>query len=192
MNNPKIELKNVKYFQGHDGFGLNADVWVNGINCMHVFDGAYGGCFDYTYNTYNNPKTEQVKANIKLLNEYVESLPLEPHDVGKGIVHQFKPDLDMVINNILEAQEKIKEQKKKDKLEEQNIMFGVPDGNSYHCVKLKSPIATYLANDTLKRRLVLYMRDIKRKEFKKDYVFFNKNLQGVLDEVNASSLLKTV
>ena len=191
MNTPKIELKNVKFFQGHDGTGLNADIWVNGINCMHVFDGAYGGCYDYTNNIYNNPKAEQVKANIKLLNEYVDSLPLEPHDVG-GIVHQFKMDLDMVIDKILNEQEKIKEQKKKDKLELQHIMFGIPNGNSYHIVKMKSPIATYLANDAMKRRLVLYMRDVKRKEFKDGYAFFNKNLQGVLDEVNAESLLKTV
>ena len=192
MNKPKVELKNVKFFQGREGYGLNADIWINDLKCMHVYDDANGGCFNYQPYTYNNPKAEQIKANIKLLDEYVDSLPDEQHDVGGGIVHRFKMNLDMVVDKIINEQEKIKEQKKKDKLELQNIMFGVPNADSYHIVKMKSPIATYLANDTLKRRLVLYMRDIKRKEFKDGYVFLNKNLQCILDEVNAPSLLKTV
>ena len=144
MVEPKVVLKNVKMFQGHDGTGLNADVWINGINCMHVFDGAYGGEFEYTENLYNNPKAEQVKKNIALLNEYVNQLPEFDHDFN-GRKTKLKMDLDMYIDEILVKQENEKKMKKfeKQKLKrmETCILIGKPDEVKYEFFDVKRPLS---------------------------------------------------
>jgi hypothetical protein len=38
-----IELKAVKQFVGHDGYGFEATVYMDGKRIGHAFDGAYGG-----------------------------------------------------------------------------------------------------------------------------------------------------
>lgn len=43
MIKPVITLKKVKTFIGHDGIGLSADVYVDGIKTFYIFDGATGG-----------------------------------------------------------------------------------------------------------------------------------------------------
>ena len=31
MKKPIVLLRNVRTFEGHDGLGLNADVWIDGV-----------------------------------------------------------------------------------------------------------------------------------------------------------------
>ena len=33
MDKPNVQLKKVKTFIGMDGYGLNADVYINGVHC---------------------------------------------------------------------------------------------------------------------------------------------------------------
>jgi len=161
MNAPKVELKNVRTFQGHDGTGLNADIWINGINCMHVYDGAYGGEFEYTENTYQNPKVEQVKANIKLLDDYIATLPEQTSEFGNK-TFKIKVNRDIFINDLLAEKEKAKNQKKMVKLMQTCLIFGVPDGDRYSYYDFKRPLSA-LPLDKLQTRLnVLVMENCKK------------------------------
>lgn len=144
MKKPKVVLKNVKTFQGHDGQGLNADVWIDGVNCMHVFDGAYGGQFEYTENTYNNPKSKLVESNIKILNEYVKQLPEQDFEFN-GQTSKLKINLDMFIDDILVEQEQAKIdkkfEKKKNKLMLTSILLGLPTEKGYSYINYKKPLS---------------------------------------------------
>lgn len=147
MIEPKVVLKNVKTFQGQDGTGLNADVWINGIKCMHLYDGAFGGDFEYTENTTNNPKAELVKKNIALLNKYVDQLPEEDSGFIKdGKPMMIKYGLDVYLDNIAAKQEQAKQDKKyeakKKKLMQTAILLGDINKRNYRFIDYKRPLSS--------------------------------------------------
>ena len=74
MQKPNIEIKNYKTHGGREGIGFNLDLHINGIKCYHVRNDANGGCYSYYSYAPNNPKAEEIKTNIKLLDEYVATL----------------------------------------------------------------------------------------------------------------------
>jgi hypothetical protein len=187
MNKPKIELKNVQTFQGHEGYGLNADIWINGLKCMHVHDSANGGCYDYHPFTYQNPKAEQVKANIKLLDAYVDSLPPKEY-VIEDIQDTYKQDLDTVINTIMEERESARFKKEMLKKEVNHILYGIPNSDSYFKIKMKTPIAKYISIPIHRDHLILYLRDVKKNKFKEGYAFLNQNLKELLQSVMTESV----
>lgn len=146
MKEPKVVLKNVKMFEGHDGVGLNADIWIDGVKCMHVFDSAHGGGFEYTNNTYNNPKAELVKEKIALLHEYVDQLEEEEVELG-GVKRMIKYGMDVYIDRVLEKQEKEKAVKKferqKMKLMQTAILIGKPnEKGNYRHFNFKKPLSS--------------------------------------------------
>ena len=147
MNKPTVVLKNLKTFMGMEGQGFNVDVWINGVKCMLAIDSANGGCFDYQSYAYNNPKAELVKANTKLLEDYIASLPEYPLEIdGKpyerdGEVVMMKPDMDTFIDDCINALQKAKEEKKLVKLMQTSFLFGVPNANSYQYVQYRKPLA---------------------------------------------------
>jgi len=115
MIEPRIELKCVKTFEGHEGQGLNADIWINGIKCMHVYDGAYDGAYEFTtLKTKNDKKNVLIDENIALLEKYVEQLPKEEANLGnkKVMIHY---GMDVYIDRVLEKQEAAKNSLKFDK-----------------------------------------------------------------------------
>ena len=169
MEKPNVQLKNVRTFAGHDGTGLNADIWINGINCMHVFDGAYGGEFEYTENTYNNPKAEQVKANIQLLDDYIAQLP--PQDTPYG---KIKYNRDCYIDDVLAEMEKAKTQKKMQKLMLTAIIWGVPNGDRYTYLDYKIPLTGL--SKTAPRMLQERIDKIKAQYCTDGVVILNTNL----------------
>jgi len=171
MNALKVILKKIQNFQGHDGTGLNADVWINGINCMHVFDGAYGGEFEYTDNTYNNPKTEQVKANIQLLDDYIKTLPEGTSGFGDK-VFKFKVNRDIFINDLLEQIEIVKAKKKMRKQMQTCILIGVSDNGNYTYFNLKRSLSALN-----RQQLQSYVANIKMKHCTDDVVILNTNLK---------------
>lgn len=151
MNKPNLELKNIKTFRGMEGTGLNADLFINGLKCYFVMDDANGGCYNYQSTAYNNPKADEVNANIKLLDEYIASLPEEPMIIdgkpyvdAQGKTHTLKKDLDWIVDELFNAVEKEKAAKKMQKLFETAIVFGVPDANEYRYCKYKHPLKSYL------------------------------------------------
>jgi len=143
----KLELKNVKHHAGHDGIpGLNADVFINGVKCIHVYDDSWGGGYQYTELTHNVSNPEKIKALIKLFDDYVKSLPEETIDMdrngkpigGKPIT--IKPNWDTVISDLENEWGKAKEAKKITRLMNTSIVFGIPGSDEYRYFNLKRPL----------------------------------------------------
>ena len=176
MNKPNVQLKNVKMFKGHDGTGLNADIWINGINCMHVYDGAYGGEFEYTENIYENPKAEQVRININLLDDYIKTL-LPKTNTVTGKPYSFKMNRDLFIDYLLEEQEtakiNAKQDKKLNKLFQTALVIGVPNGKGYRYKNFKRPLSGFP-----KVYLELQVEQIKKAMYEGEEIL-NTNLEAL-------------
>ena len=87
----EVTLKKVKTFDGREGIGLNADVYVNGVKCFAYIDDASGGeshCYPYNKELYQQ------------LKDYAASLPKEKV-TGTGSDFEIQPDIDTLINNAL-------------------------------------------------------------------------------------------
>ena len=142
---------------GMEGHGFNVDVWINGIKSIFVIDDANGGCFNYQPYTYNNPKADQVKVNVQLLEDYIKSLPEYPMEINgepymrDGKVVMMKPDMDNFIDDAINALQKAKEEKKLVRLMQTSFLFGVPNANQYQYVQYRKPLAsidkTYLQKE---------------------------------------------
>jgi hypothetical protein len=172
MADIKVELKKVSTFQGHDGVGFNADVWINGIECMHAYDGAYGGCVSYTHNLYNNPKADNVRKNIQLFEDHIATLPDYIHpakDGRKELV--IKMDMDMFIEGLLAEDARKKDKQKILRNQVNHFIYGFPDADSYNSIKCAIPIAK--CNEG---QLRATMSQIIKAHFKEGYVFYNTNL----------------
>lgn len=139
MKKPNVQLKKTKLFRGTDGYGLNAEVWINGIFCMYLIDAADGGCYNYEYNIYNNPKADQVKANIRLLEDYIKTLPEKDYGTFKA-----KIDMDTYLNDIFTADEeeklKKKNEKRMSKLFQTALVIGKPNENKFRFINFKRPL----------------------------------------------------
>lgn len=179
MIEPKIVLKNVKTFQGHDGGGFNADIWINGVNCMHVYDGAYGGEFEYTENIFKNPKAKKVEENIALLHKYVDQLPeVETDFIKDGKPMMIKYGLDVYIDKILIKQEQAKIDKrfdaKKKKSMQTSILFGKPNEKRYSILEYKRPLSSFSTD-----KLQEHLNTIVLKHCKKGVEILNTNLEAL-------------
>src|SRR3990172_8372470 len=100
MSTNDVTLKNISTFQGHDGIGLNADIYIRGRKVAHVFDGAYGGCFEYTILGNNDQERDENKNLFKELEDFISTLPKKSVDRGDGIMFEFTFDMDTLINEI--------------------------------------------------------------------------------------------
>jgi len=149
----KIELKNVRYHQGHDGDGLNADLFINGIKCLHIYDDARGGEFQYTPYTHNAKDPEKIKTLINLFDEYVESLPEETITDFGDKPFQLKPDRDTVIGKLEEEWAKAKNERKFNKQMETRILFGIPGEDSYRYFDIKRPLKS-IPKETLQKFII--------------------------------------
>lgn len=58
-----LSLKAIKEFDGHEGEGFSANIYMDGKNVGSVLDSAYGGCYDYNYNSKDVEEavTERIK-----------------------------------------------------------------------------------------------------------------------------------
>jgi hypothetical protein len=170
MSEPKVELKNIKIFRGNEGYGMNANIYVNGVKTAFIIDSANGGCFDYEI-----VQTPQAKGNFKLLEDYIKTLPKMKTDTGKySGIYEITMDMDLFIDSVMKRQEKSKFEAKKQKLFEIAVVFGSPDGNSYRSCKFKQPLKDY-ATVVLQR----HIDDIKAKILKPDEIIFNTNLEAL-------------
>tara|TARA_R100001530_G_scaffold24108_3_gene19607 strand:- start:243 stop:896 length:654 start_codon:yes stop_codon:yes gene_type:complete len=53
-----FKIKNLETFRGHDGTGINADIYHGKNRIAFVHDSAYGGGLEITYLNYDNKKNE--------------------------------------------------------------------------------------------------------------------------------------
>ena len=125
MKNPKLELKKIKLFKGHDGTGLDCDLYVNGVKVAHVFDSAHGGGNEY--HAYG----PDYKANNKIIQDLEEYAKTLPHIMSSFDDKAYPQDLDSIINDLLMVIEKEKGAKKMAKKFEDHIIAGVPNGDTY-------------------------------------------------------------
>ncbi len=148
MEKPIVVLKKVKTFQGSDGYGLNAEVYINGVYCTFVIDSGNGSCFDYQHNFRlgSDNHNTMIRERIKLLEDYIATLPNIVTDLGGDEPFSYKQDLDSYINQLVDdirnAKEKIKFEKKIAKLFETAIVIGIPDSDKRQFYRQEKPLST--------------------------------------------------
>jgi len=141
MQKPKVELKNLKTFRGMEGIGINVDVWINGVKCLLAMDAGDGGEMEFEQN-YDHKNQRLVKENIKLLDDYIDSLPeIKYNLIGKE--SKMKVGLETFINDLLLEQEEKKEKKRLVKMFENTIVVGKPNCGSYTLFKQKQPLSKF-------------------------------------------------
>lgn len=153
MNKPKVTLKNVKFHQGHEWQGVNADVWINGTKCLHVLDDGNGGCLNVDVLSYGAKDPDKVKNLVKELNDYVNAIPEKPLEFnGRKTSKLYKTSLEDYINDLIIEYEKQKEIKKQEKLMKTAFVIGVPNANRYSYINYKKPLSD-MPKDWLQTRL---------------------------------------
>jgi hypothetical protein len=177
MKEPKVQIKNIKYHQGHEWQGVNADVFINSKKVFHVHDDGNGGCLDIDLVSFD----AETKALGHELQNYVDSIPEKPLDFGngpvkddKGNVRMEKTTLEDYINNLLIDIEKKKVEKKMQKLMLTAILIGVPNADRYSYFNFKRPLST-IPRTTLQAQVAI----IKMKNCKNGVQILNTNLQAL-------------
>ena len=158
----KIELKNVKTFEGHDGVGLNADIFVDGIKTAHYHDGAYGGGGELS--TFNREKMKQ-------LEKWISEQPQKDYGTFKA-----KYDIDDLVNDLFAEKEKEKENKKLAKLYATKFVWGKPNGASYKSWGFKSNTPLVGLTKTGHKDAVQQLYDRTKSELKEGETIWNTNL----------------
>jgi hypothetical protein len=156
----KLELKNVKINEtfSEETLMFMADLFVDGKKVGYANNDGRGGCT--CYNAYEGQREVLGKAEA-----FAKSLPSTFHDFG-GKEFEFKSSLeswiDDAVNKIYEAKAQAKADKKMQKLMETQVVWGVPNGNTYkhlgfkHSIKLDvlSPASIKNLVDAVKSRML--------------------------------------
>ena len=167
----KIELKNVKVnaMFSEETTCFMADVFINGKKVAHAKNDGRGGCTDYYH--YDGQKELLKQAEL-----FCKGLPKEKVNFGDRI-HEFTQSLESVIDNLLFEKEKEKEQKKIDKLCENHIVWGKPNGMSYKMLSFKGkPKFADIKNTIQGQKSLERLIDRVKGELKEGEEIFNKNL----------------
>ncbi len=149
-----------------EGYGLNADIYINGVKCLMIIDEGNGGCFLYR-NIYDEKNKTKALENITQLEEYIKNQPKKVFSWGS-----VDYDMDMVVDDILAQQEEEKHKKKLQKLQEHALIYGKPDANKYTYQKFTRPLKA-IPFELLKTKHDF----IKRNVLKNGEVFLNTNLK---------------
>ena len=94
----KLEIKNLKTWQGVEGIGFQASLYADGKRVAVATDDAWGA--EYRYDVLNQDKFAEVQ-------EYVKTLPAKE---WHGIT--IEPSLDGIMDDLINEYEKNKEFKK--------------------------------------------------------------------------------
>jgi len=178
MNKPNVQLKKVKTFVGMDGYGLNADVYINGVHCYFVLDEGSGGCMDFTNmaRIEKNPaKKKLIEDNCKLLDDYIKTLPPDTYEFG-GKTHTMKVDLETYINKLCDEMETEKLRKKNErrmsKLFQTAIVIGKPNEDKYRFMNFKQPLS-----NIPQTKLVFYVAKLLNEECHDGVKILNTNFK---------------
>lgn len=105
-----ITLKNVKTFNGMEGQGFSATMYVDGKVCCDVIDDANGGCYHYNvaYDRKAGARVAGAEALLDKAHAFCKTLPLTPWpescgggegpDGSKG----YQPDLDAFVSELVQ------------------------------------------------------------------------------------------
>jgi hypothetical protein len=146
----KIELKNIKINLtfSEETTMFRADLAINGVIVGEAKNDGRGGCTFYSAKSYDVKKQaflsdeirQQYRNTIKQAEEFCSSLPKEKYDYGLGEM-ELAQSLESVIDDLVTAELKKKEQKKLEKKMVDTILWGKPNGYSYTQVKFKLPLS---------------------------------------------------
>ena len=168
----KIELKNLKINEAfsEETTCFMADVFVNGKKVGHARNDGRGGCtFIHAY-----PNQHKLLAEAE---KFCSELPKQVIDFGDR-THEFAQTLDSVVDDLVFAKEKEKEDKKIEKLCENNIVWGKPNGMSYKMLSFKGKIKFADVKKTIQGQKALErLIDRVKGELKEGEIIFNKNLE---------------
>ena len=155
----KIELKKISFNErmSEETSCFVADLYINGKKVGECDNDGRGGCTDYGGNTKaDNEIIEKAEAFCKTL----------PHN-------EFgEQSLEDVINDLLEAHLKAKEEAKRMKQYAKGICFGVLNGRSYQTVSWTGKTLAQIDKINLQRAY----NDVKAKYIKGNVVILNTNL----------------
>ena len=168
----KIELKNVKVNQAfsEETTCFIADVFVNGKKVAHAKNDGRGGCTDYYHYEGQRELLNQVE-------KFCKSLPKKVIDFG-GSTHEFDQSLESVIDDLLFEKEKQKEDKKIEKLCENHIVWGKPNGYSYSVLSFNGkPKFADIKNTIQGQKALEKLINRVKGELKIGETIFNKNLE---------------
>ena len=103
-----LKLVNYKTHRGHDGYGFNADLVLDGKKIAHVHDDAWGGEYQYDISVmYDDPKYKEYKQLFDKLEAEIKAEPKIKTDYGT-----MDNCLDFVINDICKEMDRKKDEKK--------------------------------------------------------------------------------
>ena len=165
----KIELKKFQFFErmSEETNAFVADVYANGVKIAYAKNDGHGGETFY----YPEPKNAKLLAEAEA---YCKSLPPTVYKGqgmgGRDIV--IESNLVNVIDDLVCAAIKAKDDKKLEKKMEKAIMWGVKGGHSYTQVTFGGKLLSQMP----KERLQMYVNEYKKK-LKPNEVFLNTNFE---------------
>ena len=166
----KLELKNVKINEtfSEETLMFMADLFVDGKKVGYANNDGRGGCT--SYNAYENQRQALAKAEAFAL-----TLPSTITEFG-GKDYEFKSTLeswiDDAVNKIYNDKAQAKAEKKMQKLMETQVVWGVPNGNSYKHMGFKHNIKL----DVLSPSSVKSLVDAVKSRMLPNEEIFNKNI----------------
>lgn len=172
----KIELKSLKINNdfSEETICFKADVFINGKKVAYASNDGRGGC------TFYNAYTKEDRPIIEEAEKYCKALPKLVVKIGNSDV-EFKQSLESVIDDLVAAKEKEKEDKKLQKLFQNSIVYGRENGLSYKIVSFKSKQKfTDLIKTTNGKLAVKNLFEKIKNELKDDEKIFNTNLEELL------------
>jgi hypothetical protein len=167
----KIELRNFKMNLtfSEETIMFSADVYVDGLKAMHARNDGHGGCTDY--HSYKGMQAVMDKANSYAMAQDGETFEFN----GKKVTVKSTLEglIDKLVDEKVKAKENAKTDKKKLKLMETNILFGIPNANTYSVIGFKGKPKLSLVSKTSLDMLIAKVK----KELKEGEVIFNTNLK---------------
>ncbi len=162
-----ITLKNIKISLTHseETVLFTADVYVNDVKTAWAKnDGRGGSTF---YGSYEGKKQLLIDAE-----KYCLSLPKIKYGEGSGY-SEWDMNLEQFIDGLIDAKQK----KKIAKHMETSVVYGLPNGNSFHMIGFKNKPKLVDVAKTPQGELAIAMLVNKiKKELKEGEVIFNTNI----------------
>ena len=167
----KIELKNLKINQAfsEETTCFTADVFINGKKVGYARNDGRGGC--KIVQAYPNQHDLLIEAE-----KFCSELPKRIFEYG-GNKHEFSQSLEHIVDDLVFEKGKEKEQKKIQKLCENHIVFGKPNGFSYKVISFNGkPKFTDLMKTIQGQKSLENLVERVKVELKEGEEIFNKNL----------------
>ena len=148
----KLELKNVKINESfsEETLMFKADLFVDGKKVGYAHNDGHGG--STWYNAYENQREALAKAE-----EFALALPSTITNFG-GKDYEFKSSLeswiDDAVSEISNAKANAKAEKKMQKIMETQIVWGIPNENSYKHLGFKNGVKLTLLSQASVKNLV--------------------------------------